>query len=449
MALATIAYVLGRNTVVRRSIESGEVVKLAEGITPHSLRWSPDGARLAFVTDNDLFLFGTTTLGNLAPSELNMVSRAGGDARKITDKRSLHESPVWLPDGMSLLLVSNEGGGRDLFQLPLDRRGNAAGPQARLSTGLGVGSVSMSRDASRTVYTVFSNSANIWSVAIPLAGRVTSTRDAVPFTTGNQHIEGLNISHDGQWMAFDSDRSGMSHIWKVRMAGGEPEQLTNAAGEDFIPTWSGDDKWLAFQTWRNGNRDVYVVRSSGGPAEQVTSLPIHEMYPSWSPDGRSIAYYEPTQGVVAGRLMRADRTASGWAKGVQLTQEPGQIPRWSPDGTRIAFESARGAMLMASDGSGVRVAMPYGLIGRDTAFVVSVTWGPDANTLYVKAVSEKSGEPSIWSVPASGGTPRLLVRFDDPSRPSGRQEFTTDGKRLYFTVDNRQSDISVMDVIKP
>ena len=56
---------------------------------------------------------------------------------------------------------------------------------------------------------------------------------------------------------------------------------------------------------------------------------------------------------------------------------------------------------------------------------------------------------SFWAVPAAGGAPRLLVRFDDPSRPSGRQEFTTDGKRLYFTVDNRQSDISVMDVIRP
>ena len=443
-----IAYVANENTVVRRALEGGAVVKLAEGITPHSLRWSPDGSRLVFVTDNDLFLFGTTTLGNLAPSQLNLVSRSGGDAHAITDKKSLHESPVWMPDGRSLLLVSNEGGGRDLFQLPLDGSGSAAGPQVRLTTGLGVGSISMSRTASRIAYTVFSNSANIWSVAIPLAGRVASTRDAVPFTTGNQHIEGLNLSHDGQWMAFDSDRSGMSHIWKVRMSGGEPQQLTNAAGEDFIPTWSGDDKWLAFQTWRNGNRDVYVVPSAGGPAEQVTHKPEHEMYPSWSPDSRSIVYHEPRQGEPP-LMFRVDRTAAGWSPAVQLSKGGGALARWSPDGKLIAYLLQRGAMVMASDGSAERMVMPFGLIGTDTAFVVSVSWSSDPATLYVKAVGSRTEEPSFWAVPAAGGAPRLLVRFDDPSRPSGRQEFTTDGKRLYFTVDNRQSDISVMDVIKP
>ncbi|MDH4043369.1 MAG: hypothetical protein OEY20_04180 [Gemmatimonadota bacterium] len=50
--------------------------------------------------------------------------------------------------------------------------------------------------------------------------------------------------------------------------------------------------------------------------------------------------------------------------------------------------------------------------------------------------------------PAEGGTPRLLVTFDDPSRPSGRQEFTTDGRRIYFTIDNRQSDIWVVEVLE-
>ena len=49
-------------------------------------------------------------------------------------------------------------------------------------------------------------------------------------------------------------------------------------------------------------------------------------------------------------------------------------------------------------------------------------------------------------MPATGGEPTLLVRFDDPPRSSPRAEFTTDGKRFYFTIPERESDIWRMDI---
>jgi hypothetical protein len=67
-------------------------------------------------------------------------------------------------------------------------------------------------------------------------------------------------------------------------------------------------------------------------------------------------------------------------------------------------------------------------------------WGPDGRTLYYKAL-EGDGRTSFWSIPIEGGTPRLLARFDDPERSSPRAEFATDGRRLYFTVAERESDI--------
>ena len=67
-------------------------------------------------------------------------------------------------------------------------------------------------------------------------------------------------------------------------------------------------------------------------------------------------------------------------------------------------------------------------------------WSRDGRTIFLK------NPAGFWAMPASGGVPRLLVKLDDPSRPSGRSEIATDGKRLYFTIDNRLSDIWVMDV---
>jgi hypothetical protein len=72
-------------------------------------------------------------------------------------------------------------------------------------------------------------------------------------------------------------------------------------------------------------------------------------------------------------------------------------------------------------------------------------WAPDGGTIYYKAL-DGDGRASFWSIPAEGGTPRLLARFDDPARPSSRAEFATDGARLYFTISERESDIWQMEV---
>ena len=67
-------------------------------------------------------------------------------------------------------------------------------------------------------------------------------------------------------------------------------------------------------------------------------------------------------------------------------------------------------------------------------------WAPDGRTIYYKAL-DAEGRTSFWSIAAEGGDPRLLVRFEDPLRPSPRAEFATDGRRLYFTVSERESDV--------
>jgi hypothetical protein len=49
-------------------------------------------------------------------------------------------------------------------------------------------------------------------------------------------------------------------------------------------------------------------------------------------------------------------------------------------------------------------------------------------------------------VPAAGGTPRLLVRFDDSSRASLRREFATDGMSFFFTIAQDESDVWTAEV---
>src|SRR6185295_3994735 len=105
------------------------------------------------------------------------------------------------------LYISDRDGGRDLYQLQLNRAGRPAGEAARLTTGLNANRVSVANNGRRLVYTIFNQTANLWSLPIPTSG-VTSVSRAQPITTGAQVIEGWDISTDQRWLAFDSDRGG-------------------------------------------------------------------------------------------------------------------------------------------------------------------------------------------------------------------------------------------------
>ncbi len=83
--------------------------------------------------------------------------------------------------------------------------------------------------------------------------------------------------------------------------------------------------------------------------------------------------------------------------------------------------------------------------GKGVPFPRFPEWSLDGRTVYYKAV-HPDGTDSFWSVPVGGGAPTLVVRFDDPSRRSYRNEFTTDGRRLYFTMSRHHSDIWVAEL---
>ena len=74
-------------------------------------------------------------------------------------------------------------------------------------------------------------------------------------------------------------------------------------------------------------------------------------------------------------------------------------------------------------------------------------YSQSGRTLYFKS-HDARGRAAFWSVPVTGGRPRLLVRFDDPARASNRFEFASDGKRFYFTIEDRQSDIWLAEVAR-
>jgi serine/threonine-protein kinase len=411
----------------------------------HSCAWSPVGKWISCVMFNGESVRPGSAFGNLAPSGILLLPAAGGAPVRLVEPRAFNQSPVWSPDGGWLLFVSNRDGPRDVYAVALTSSGQPRGDPVRLTTGLGAISISLSADGRRLAYAVYSARANIWSLPIPAGAPVTADA-ATPVTSGSQVIEGMRTSRDGRWLVYDSDLRGNSDIYRIPVDGGQPEQLTSEPADEFAPDLSPDGRAVAYHSWRTGTRDIEIKPLDGGPVERVTATPAQESYPIWSPDGRSILFYER---VAASCESVTHREGSGrWSSPVLVARAVWGCD-WSPDGRWIAYVSAEsgtnaGSLLVvpAEGGTARRVFIPTAT--EPPAELCQ--WSPDGRTLYYKA-HDAQGRASFWAVSAAGGRPRLLVRFSDLNRPSSRVNFATDGRRLFFTIEDRQSDVFVAELI--
>jgi len=187
-----------------------------------------------------------------------------------------------------------------------------------LTTGLNAYTISLSADSKILTYSVLTHSANLWSIDIPQANWV-SVREARQVTIGNQIIEIPGISADGQWLAYDCNRDGVQHIFKMILKGGEPIQLTRGTGDDFSPSWSPDGKMIVFHSFRTGNPEIFIMMNDGTNQQQITHSPRVKRQPNWSPDGNQIVYYSKISGQVEIYLVSRNAGTGDWESPRQIT----------------------------------------------------------------------------------------------------------------------------------
>ncbi len=77
--------------------------------------------------------------------------------------------------------------------------------------------------------------------------------------------------------------------------------------------------------------------------------------------------------------------------------------------------------------------------------VVNARWHPDGETIVFKTYRD-DGEQALWSIGHDSGKPQLLVRFDDPACQWLRDEFATDGRRIFFVLSEHENDVWVLEL---
>ena len=448
-----IAFVIGDSVMVRG--EDGRTRLLARSINPHSPAWSPDGRWITFVSGNPQWL----NVWNIAPSRLSLVSTTGGEAIQLTGENAMAQSPVWAPDSRRLLFVSNRNGTRDIYQLDLGSDGHPVRPPIQLTHGLNASLISLAPDGRTLAYSVATDHSNVWSVPVSAHGWA-SSRDATMVTTDRERLEGFDISSDGKWLVFDSDRSGIQQIFRRPLAGGEVQQITHDTIPAFAPSLSPDGSAVAYHVIAGGLRRVFeaVTDGSGTPVQVSPGQGTDEFGAYWSPDGERIAWFEgPYNSPELVPTDVATRTASAWsAPQVVQGAAPGDWI-WAVwvDGTSLFGVDSAGRLIAVSIMAGRRYRILSSLpVGFSRSEFGPKAGGPvlskDGRALLLPYHLQRSGRTrdGVYRLTLADGRIRDVLRFDDPLHPHrwGQRNLAEQGGRLYFTLESPESSVWTVSI---
>ena len=163
------------------------------------------------------------------------------------------------------------------------------------------------------------------------------------------------ITTDGKMLAYCAERNGEYDIYTIPAAGGNGIQLTNSLGLNDGPEYDCDGEYIWFNSVRTGRMQAWRMKADGSEQTQMTDDPHwNTWFPHISPDRKKvvmIAYHEsdvrpgdhvPNKNVEIRLMTGSD--ASGWSKPRTIIRLFGgqgtiNVNSWAPDSRRFAFVS--------------------------------------------------------------------------------------------------------------
>ncbi|TPW29781.1 hypothetical protein FJU08_13340 [Martelella alba] len=268
-------------------------------------------------------------------SSVEIYDLASGQSRVVFQSEDLIEAPNWSPDGRWLMLNSD---GR-LFCLSL---GEANPTLLPMDTGFAVrcnndhGISPDGRTIAISDKCEFGKSA-IYTLPVEGGSPKLVTRNLPSYWHG--------WSPDGSHFAYCGIRDDLFDIYTIAATGGEETRLTHGEGRNDGPDYSYDGQWIYFNSSRTGLMQIWRIHPDGTALEQITSDNYGNWFAHPSPTNDRVilisyapdVFDHPRDQKVEIRMMDMDGGNLKTLFGLYGGQGTMNSPNWAPDGHAFAY----------------------------------------------------------------------------------------------------------------
>jgi len=387
---------------------------------------SPDGRFVAFWA-MPVDASGTQFAG--VNRDVWIQPMAGGPRIQVTRSESTDWNPAWSADGRSLFFSSDRSGTMNIWRVAIDQAtGRPAGePVAMTAPSSYVSDMTVAANGT-VAYASYDYNTAIRAIAFdPRTAAVSGpARDVV---SGHREWLQPDVSPDGRFLTMRSYRA-QEDVWVVGVDGQGLRNVTNDPARDRGSRW-GPDGSLFFYSSRSGSYQFWTIRADGTGARQLTREDVGLNYPLPSPDGRQVAGSNPN----SNEQLIFD--ARDWSRPPErLPTSPGQgqtyLRDWSPDGMRLAADDTGNGVWLFDLRARTWERVGAGGLPR---------WLADGRRLLVANRGRMSVIDTI--------TKSEHDIYEEPGRYIASLAVSPDGRWLYFTSADTQSDIWTMRPVRP